>query len=45
MIKRTRAALVLLESKWSVDIIILVVSGMHRPARPVDNMPASQRRS
>ena len=39
MIERTRAALALLESKWSVDIIILLASGMHRHARLVDNIP------
>ena len=39
MIERTRAALALLDSKWSVDIIILLASGMHRHARLVDNTP------
>ena len=39
MIERTRAALALLDSKWSVDIIILLASGMHRHARLVDNIP------
>ncbi len=39
MIERTRAALALLEAKWSVDIIILLASGMHRHARLVDNIP------
>jgi DNA-binding HxlR family transcriptional regulator len=39
MIERTRAALALLESKWSVDIVILLASGMHRHARLVDNIP------
>src|SRR5512133_4343149 len=39
MIDRTRAALSLLDSKWSVDIIILLASGMHRHARLVDNIP------
>ena len=39
MIERTRAALGLLDSKWSVDIIILLASGMHRHARLVDNIP------
>jgi len=29
----------LLEPKWSVDIIILLASGMHRHARLVDNIP------
>src|SRR6266536_5032998 len=37
-IERTRAALALLDSKWSVDIIILLASGMHRHARLVDNI-------
>ena len=39
MIERTRAALALLDAKWSVDIIILLASGMHRHARLVDNIP------
>ena len=39
MIERTRAALALIDSKWSVDIIILLASGMHRHARLVDNIP------
>jgi DNA-binding HxlR family transcriptional regulator len=39
MIERTRTALALIESKWSVDIIILLASGMHRHARLVDNIP------
>jgi DNA-binding HxlR family transcriptional regulator len=39
MIEGTRAALALLDSKWSVDIIILLASGMHRHARLVDNIP------
>jgi DNA-binding HxlR family transcriptional regulator len=39
MIERTRAALGLLDAKWSVDIIILLASGMHRHARLVDNIP------
>jgi DNA-binding HxlR family transcriptional regulator len=37
--ERTRAALALLDAKWSVDIIILLASGMHRHARLVDNIP------
>jgi DNA-binding HxlR family transcriptional regulator len=39
MIERTRAALALLDAKWSVDIIILLASGMHRHARLVNNIP------
>jgi DNA-binding HxlR family transcriptional regulator len=39
MIKRTRETLALLESKWSVDIIFLLASGMRRHARLVDNIP------
>jgi DNA-binding HxlR family transcriptional regulator len=39
MIERTRAALDLLESKWSVAVIILLASGMRRHARLVDNIP------
>jgi len=39
MIEQTRAALALLDSKWSVDIIVLLASGMHRHARLVDNIP------
>jgi DNA-binding HxlR family transcriptional regulator len=39
MIERTRDTLTLLESKWSVDIIFLLASGMRRHARLVDNVP------
>src|SRR5262245_63093838 len=39
MIERTRAALSLLDSKWSVAVIILLASGMRRHARLVDNIP------
>lgn len=39
MIERTRVALDLLESKWSVAVIILLASGMRRHARLVDNVP------
>src|SRR6266508_1049403 len=39
IIERIRATLALLEAKWSVDIIILLASGMHRHARLVDNIP------
>jgi DNA-binding HxlR family transcriptional regulator len=39
MIDRTRAALALLDSKWSVAVIILLASGMRRDARLVDNIP------
>lgn len=39
MIERTSATLDLLDSKWSVAVIILLASGMHRHARLVDNIP------
>jgi DNA-binding HxlR family transcriptional regulator len=39
MIERTQAALDLIESKWSVAIIILLASGIRRHARLVDNIP------
>jgi DNA-binding HxlR family transcriptional regulator len=39
MIERTRSALSLLDSKWSVAVIILLASGMRRHARLVDNIP------
>jgi DNA-binding HxlR family transcriptional regulator len=39
MIERTRAALALIESKWTVDIIFLLASGIRRHARLVDNAP------
>jgi DNA-binding HxlR family transcriptional regulator len=39
MIERTRDALSLLDSKWSVAVIILLASGMRRHARLVDNIP------
>jgi len=39
MIERTRRALALLESKWAVDIVFLMASGIRRHARLVDNAP------
>jgi DNA-binding HxlR family transcriptional regulator len=39
MIERTRAALTLLDSKWSVPIIVLLASGVRRHARLIDNIP------
>jgi DNA-binding HxlR family transcriptional regulator len=39
MIEHTRAALRLLESKWSVSVIFLLASGIRRHARLVDNVP------
>jgi DNA-binding HxlR family transcriptional regulator len=39
MIERTRNALALLESKWAVDVVFLMASGMRRHARLVDNIP------
>jgi DNA-binding HxlR family transcriptional regulator len=39
LIERTRSALALLEAKWSVDVIVLLASGMRRHARLVDNVP------
>jgi DNA-binding HxlR family transcriptional regulator len=39
MIERTRDALALLDTKWSVDVIFLLASGMRRHARLVDNIP------
>jgi DNA-binding HxlR family transcriptional regulator len=39
MIERTRAALALLDSKWTVAVIILLASGMRRHGRLVDNIP------
>jgi DNA-binding HxlR family transcriptional regulator len=39
MIERTRAALGLLESKWAVDLIFLMASGIRRHARLIDNAP------
>ena len=39
MIDRTRAALALLDSKWSVPVIVLLASGMRRHARLADNIP------
>jgi DNA-binding HxlR family transcriptional regulator len=39
MIERTRKALGLLESKWAVDVVFLMASGMRRHARLVDNIP------
>jgi DNA-binding HxlR family transcriptional regulator len=39
MIERVRAALGLLESKWSVPVIILLASGVRRHAWLLDNTP------
>ena len=39
LIERTRAALALFEAKWSVEVIILLASGMRRHGRLVDNIP------
>jgi DNA-binding HxlR family transcriptional regulator len=39
MIERTRAALGLIESKWAVNVVFLMASGMRRHARLVDNIP------
>src|SRR5215207_3041301 len=39
MIERTRNALALLDSKWAVDVVFLMASGMRRHARLVDNIP------
>ena len=39
MIAQTHKALALLESKWTVDIVFLLASGMKRHARLVDNIP------
>jgi DNA-binding HxlR family transcriptional regulator len=39
MIERTRAALALIESKWAVNVVFLMASGMRRHARLVDNIP------
>ena len=39
MIGLTHDALVLLQSKWRVDILVLLASGIRRHARLVDNLP------
>jgi DNA-binding HxlR family transcriptional regulator len=39
MIDRARDALSLLQSKWAVDVIFLLASGIRRHARLVDNAP------
>lgn len=39
MIERTRTTLALLDSKWAVDVVFLMASGMRRHARLVDNIP------
>jgi DNA-binding HxlR family transcriptional regulator len=39
MIERTRDALALLQSKWAVDVVFLLASGIRRHARIVDNAP------
>jgi DNA-binding HxlR family transcriptional regulator len=39
MIERTRDALALLHSKWAVDVVFLLASGIRRHARIIDNAP------
>jgi DNA-binding HxlR family transcriptional regulator len=39
MIGRTRETLALLHSKWAVDIVFLLASGIRRHARLADNVP------
>jgi DNA-binding HxlR family transcriptional regulator len=39
MIGVTHEALALLQSKWRVDILVLLASGIRRHARLVDNLP------
>jgi DNA-binding HxlR family transcriptional regulator len=39
MIGATHEALALLQSKWRVDILVLLASGIRRHARLVDNLP------
>jgi DNA-binding HxlR family transcriptional regulator len=39
MIGATHDALALLQSKWRVDILVLLASGIRRHARLVDNLP------
>jgi DNA-binding HxlR family transcriptional regulator len=39
MISATHDALALLQSKWRVDILVLLASGIRRHARLVDNLP------
>jgi len=39
MIERTRDALALLQSKWAVDVVFLLASGIRRHARIIDNAP------
>jgi DNA-binding HxlR family transcriptional regulator len=39
MIERTRGALALLQSKWAVDVVFLLASGIRRHARIIDNAP------
>lgn len=39
MIGRTREALALLHSKWAVDVVFLLASGIRRHARLADNVP------
>ena len=41
MIEQTLAALALLESKWTVDVVVLMASGIRRHARLIDNAPLS----
>lgn len=39
LIERTRAALALVDSKWSVDVIVLLARGIRRHGRLLDNIP------
>jgi len=45
LIERTRAALALIDSKWSVDVIVLLARGLRRHGRLLDNIPGISKKA
>jgi DNA-binding HxlR family transcriptional regulator len=45
LIERTRAALGLIDSKWSVDVIVLLARGIRRHGRLLDNIPGISKKA
>ena len=45
LIERTRAALALIDSKWSVDVIVLLARGIRRHGRLLDNIPGISKKA
>ena len=45
LIERTRAALALIDPKWSVDVIVLLARGIRRHGRLLDNIPGISKKA